>query len=602
MNQRPCDRLVVGIGERDLDGFEAGVKRARDMGATHVVISALRDRTDYRGENEGSPWTEWNMGFSSIFKHATPPALKDLYPAAWQKRQMAFMKAKHDIVARLGLRCAYHGLEPHWISERIYAKHPEWRGSRCDNSLRTVGMFFAPNTDHPEVREAYRDAVKMILKACPALNIFRFHTNDCGAGYPWASKLYVNPNGPTGSEGGDMGLRVAGFLKTIRDGAREAGVDAWVYTHPFMMTPDELHLLRRSLEPGIGVTSHRGDVGADPAFTLGDIGGYGNGLVEGLGTPWSIIAGVARMKTSKIRSYTASSGAKFELAFTTAMKEPPAENEQQRMQVAARIAEAMYGKETVPQVIDAWYSLKEAHTKEAAIGIPYYGVLALRWLVRPLVAHQSLLKPAERSYWEPYIYQSRESQPETYLDYLNMTGRDCVSNWAHSATICAAAYGIVGTYRAAAGHFEAAGKIAKRAGAKKELKIEALRCRAQACVLFTVHNFLEMGTLIMARDKDPKTESVDPEIVPQSNDGSMGSSGLFMMYRTLRWELDNVNELIRLMEQSPVPLIHHARDKAWEGALLYGPDILANLKKKARIMVKYWRSAEQGYYRSTKGG
>ena len=280
----------------------------------------------------------------------------------------------------------------------------------------------------------------------------------------------------------------------------------------------------------------------------------------------------------------------------------PAENEQQRMRVATKIAEAMYGKETVPQVIDAWYSLKEAHAKESAIGISYHKVVMLRWLVRPLVAHQDLLKPSERSYWEPYIYQSRESQPETYLDYLNVTGRDCVSNWAHSATISTGAYGIVNIYRAAADHFKAAAELAGKAAARKELKIEALRCRAQACVLFTVHNFLQVGTLIMARDKGPKTVSIDPEIVPQSNDGGMGSNGLFMMYRALRWELDNVNELIRLMEQSPVPLIHHARDKAWEGSLIYGPDILANLKKKARIMVKHWRNAEQWYYRPTKGG
>jgi len=189
--------------------------------------------------------------------------------------------------------------------------HPEWRGSRCDNGLRTVGMFFAPNTDHPEVREAYRTAVKTIVKACPKLDLFWFHTNDCGAGYPWADKLYVNPNGPTGSLGSDMGLRITGFLKTIRDGAKDAGSDAWVYTNPYMMTPNELHLLGRSLEKGIGVTNHGGDVETDPGFILGSVGGWSDTLVDGLGAPWGIIAGISRMKTGKVKTHMMDINKKF---------------------------------------------------------------------------------------------------------------------------------------------------------------------------------------------------------------------------------------------------------------------------------------------------
>ena len=48
-------------------------------------------------------------------------------------------------------------------------------------------------------------------------------------------------------------------------------------------------------------------------------------------------------------------------------------------------------------------------------------------LVRPLVAYQHMLTREERAYWEPYLYQSPGSQPETYLDYLNTTGRNCVT-------------------------------------------------------------------------------------------------------------------------------------------------------------------------------
>ena len=95
--------------------------------------------------------------------------------------------------------------------------------------------------------------------------------------------------------------------------------------------------------------------------------------------------------------------------------------------------------------------------------------------------------------------------------------------------------------------------------------------------------------------------SVSPE-KPDLPLGGMGSHGLFYLHRALRWELDNVNELISLVESSPVPLIRHTPDKSREGALIMGPDLLEGLKRKAAIMIKYWRTAEKGYYMPTKGG
>ena len=74
------------------------------------------------------------------------------------------------------------------------------------------------------------------------------------------------------------------------------------------------------------------------------------------------------------------------------------------------------------------------------------------------------------------------------------------------------------------------------------------------------------------------------------------------MHRTMRWELDNVNDLIRLIEQSPVPLIHTAPRDDMQCSFLIGADLLDQLKKKVRIMLKHWREAEIGWYRPTLGG
>ncbi|MDA0577807.1 MAG: hypothetical protein O3B24_06885 [Verrucomicrobia bacterium] len=43
-------------------------------------------------------------------------------------------------------------------------------------------------------------------------------------------------------------------------------------------------------------------------------------------------------------------------------------------------------------------------------------------------------------------------------------------------------------------------------------------------------------------------------------------------------------------------------DHANAGGLSLGPDLLTNLRKTVEMMLKYWRSARDGYYQSSKGG
>ncbi|MFC1452031.1 hypothetical protein ACFLSJ_01650, partial [Verrucomicrobiota bacterium] len=237
---RDYEQLVFRPVTDDLAEFKDLAAAAKDAGFTHIYISALLGLTDFQGDDAESPWCAWSARLPSVFKHATPPGLEDAFPADFVRKQMDFMKAKHELVAELGLRAAYYGNEPHWLSERVYARHPRWRGARCDNSLRTVGMFFSPNVDHAGVREAYRAAVKEIVSQCPLLDVFSLVAGDSGSGYIWSEWLYVNPNGPSGYEGRDMGKRVVGFLECIRDAAAEAGAsDPRVFTMDHYFSREE---------------------------------------------------------------------------------------------------------------------------------------------------------------------------------------------------------------------------------------------------------------------------------------------------------------------------------------------------------------------------
>jgi len=151
--------------------------------------------------------------------------------------------------------------------------------------------------------------------------------------------------------------------------------------------------------------------------------------------------------------------------------------------------------------------------------------------------------------------------------------------------------------RAAALFVEAQDKAADEA-VRKALRIEELRVRARRCMMLTVRHVAQVAALIHERGRIERTGATDPEAPADPK----GSPGLFYLYRALRWELDNTNELIQILTASPVPIIPAAADKSQEGAFLYGPDVLQNLEKKVEIMLRHWREAEDGYYRPTLGG
>jgi hypothetical protein len=89
---------------------------------------------------------------------------------------------------------------------------------------------------------------------------------------------------------------------------------------------------------------------------------------------------------------------------------------------------------------------------------------------------------------------------------------------------------------------------------------------------------------------------------PDLPKGSMGDSALFFMHRAMRWELDNTNELIELVKKSPVPLFFTAPNPTFNCSLFLEKEFLENLQKKVDIMLKYWRTAEIGFFRPTLGG
>lgn len=582
-------------GEKRLKKFEEMVSLAKDAGITHINISGLAERTDYRDEDKYSPWCEWSIPLPAFFKHVLPPGLEDAYPADFVGRQMNFMKKKHDIVVKYGLKSAYFANEPHWLSERIYEKHPEWRGARCDNSLRTIGMFFAPCVDHPEVLDLYRQAAKEIVTQCPSVDTFLSTPNDSGSGYCWSRILYVNPNGASDCRFRDMGDRVMGFFRAIKQGATDAGCkDPDIRLVSFYFPNDEMRNIEAKVRPD------------EKLGTMG-LGCWGGGReVVGYSNPVGMVSGFFNMRNAdkeKRDLYFSDDDPRCLIALKLFNETSGTGTEKERLDFLYALARELYGDEVAEDVVAAWQTISKAEMifYGSGLGLREYivcGTVGMRWLVRPLVAHPERLMEEEKSYWLPYIYQSEGSQPDTFMDYSNTCGSDRIKTWDMATAISICIDSVSDTLAEAAGLFKKAQEKAKNKDIKEKLYIESLRTRARRCCTLTIRHYAQVSGLINERKKIERELSVDPE----SPAPETGSEGLFFMYRAMRWELDNTNEIIKIIKESPVPIIRTTSDKAQEGAFIFGPNVLENLEKKVKIMLRHWRETEDGYYRPTLGG
>lgn len=600
--------LVFAPRTHDLKEFESLGRMAKSAGFTHLVISDLAERTDFMGEEVDSPWCEWSAILPAIFKHVTPPGLEEAYPARNVKAQFDFLKAKYAICKKLGMRAAYYGTEPHWLNERVYAKHPEWRGSRADNSLRAIGMYYAPNTDHPEVRAAYREGVRLLCKACPGLDIFTFNTNDSGGFYPWDKRLFSGINGPTGTQGKDMGLRVVEFLSELRAGALEAGVDAHIFTNVYgWFNDDETHLVLRSLKPGVGVNG-RCPGQYEVECSMGYCGGSGwipspmidkdNAVLDGLNGALNVVGNKAK------RFLGGGNSPDYFKAFSFGLKQKRPSHQRDWIELFHKLAVEMYGEKSADDVVDAWQTRDRARMQAGTVGVPD-GAARLRWLTRPLVARQELLSEEELNYWAPFAYYSKKAQPDKYLDYLNCSGYQWVHNWEQATTIACGIDSVEGTLKTAASQFAAAAVNAPNAKIRQALEMESYRVLAERSMALTARHVLQVATLGYLRDAanltQPRSASTAP-ITPTMPKGDLGDEGLWFMQRALRWELDNVNDLIALMKKAPEPLFFTAPNASFTGPLILEESLLKSLQKKATIMVRHWRDVEIGYYKPTYGG
>ncbi len=250
--------VVFGRHSESLADFESFARRARQSGATHVVITAEDlPWAMWQMDTPGDPYPAWAVSNVGLLKVSIPEALQPFLPKDYSDTVMGLLRSRCEVLRKLGLKAAFTTFEPQILPERVYDAHPLWRGPQVDHPLRSRVPRFAPSIDNPEVLALYRESIRKLLTVCPEIEILSLHTNDSGSGMSWSGGLYQGPNGSSLTRDRKMHQRYRDFFEALQSGASDARpgpleIDAkWVRES----APE---LVAGKLGPGMAVANFEG--------------------------------------------------------------------------------------------------------------------------------------------------------------------------------------------------------------------------------------------------------------------------------------------------------------------------------------------------------
>jgi hypothetical protein len=574
--------------------FEKLARTAAELGATHVFVSDLPKSIWQWRKDLSDPYPNWGMMHASIFKVICPPELAAFLPAEYNRRNLQILTERCRILKSFNLKAAFSGCEPAWFTEEVYAAHPYWRGPRCDHTRRSTRAYYAPCIDNPEVLSLYRRSVAELCRQAP-IEYFQFLTNDSGGGICWSNGLYPGPNGPESCKTRTFAERTTGFLGTIQEGAADAGFNAEVSIAGSI--PDfEADSAVPLLKPG-QVIQGRAAAGRVPAGSVGFFYDFYESDVYpvlGIPQPFRVARQLEAADPRGTIVYSLPSVDSTELpALIRKSRTAMWKGLSGRVAALRELAAGMAGEAHADDLLQAWDSIDRcleelSHMNEGG-PILLLGCVNQRWLVRPLVPFPLELKPEEKDYFRRFQFQAK-SETEA-ADLMNLQ-----DNWMIK--------GFSGRYlaetmftRAIKHTGDARVRIAAIAGAapspavEKMMRILESRLAMLACVIRNALNTCRFQEILDRTDYSKKPEESPVWHLPADPRG-------FDIRAVMRAEIDNSQEMIRLLESAPGPLIETAGTAGDEDIFLLNPDLAGQLRRKIKIMLAHERDYDRLFSRS----
>ncbi|HEY3396232.1 MAG TPA: hypothetical protein VGM19_01110 [Armatimonadota bacterium] len=580
------------------DNFRAQAELAAAAGATHINITRIPpsrwQMVDPRDPHpEWTSWPIWSMALSGMFKLAVPEALAEWLPRAEAERNLDLLAERCDILRSLGLRAAYAGNDPMWLPEGVFRAHPEWRGAQGELLCIARLSYFSPCVDHPEVLEMYRWAMEQLCRRVPELDYWASFTNDSAGGLCWSGS-YPGDNGPAWCHERSHTERVVGFLSALQQGARDAGCEVEADLRVCSVPPAfDYHQLR----PG-QLYNGRNQEGRPVGSGVGSNSYWGNHMYPVLGLPrmFSFAEELEGALAADTVTVSIGFGPLVEDALIPLYRElvaAPTRGPAARTAALRRVAATLVAEEHAEQLVEVWTLIERS--VECARHVRGYGYASIalvgagmmRWLTMPLVPDPSRLTPEEKAFYQRHRVVTNEIEADSYHAILGRPGVIGSSAvWmAQNSFNEAIAYA-----RRAASGMRGLVASAGDEGAAALLRAWGDRAQTLACVYTTCRNFIQYEEALAQRSPE------EVEVIWRDQTGTYGLSRAGVELRAIaRSELDNAYELAALLEQATAPILPLAATPEGEDSFVFSPDLTAQLRRKAELMLDHWAEYNEDY-------
>lgn len=392
-------KIVFNCPTASIEEFKTFAEQAKKLGATHVNISQIVPSRWQWELDRNDPYPNWGMPIATSFKIIVPPELQPYLPLDYGKKNFEAIKQRCAILKKLGLKAAFVGKEPAYLPEAVFLEHPDWRGPRCEHPRRARNAYYAPCIDQPKVLELYRNAVAELCRHAP-IEVFHFLTNDFGGGICWSVSLYPGHNGPAWCEHRSCADRVVGFLSTIQEGAREAGLEAEVsfrYGSGYISRA-EVESVIPYLKPGQSINGKNKD-GITPSYAIGIVD-YWSGVKPVIGIPQ--ILKVAEQLEHIPHQHDINLNFSFlsvedfleQFDLIEQFNQNPFLTAVEKMQAVRQFAAKQFGEEHADLLMKVWEKIYKAVHEIVSLGpdtIMLVGTINQRWITRPLIPFPMVL-------------------------------------------------------------------------------------------------------------------------------------------------------------------------------------------------------------------
>jgi len=586
----------------ELDRFARLADDCVRAGVTHLTFTEI-EPSFWEIEDPMDPYPHWAIVHTSLFKVFPPDILSGWVPADYAARARESIAARAAILKKVGLKGASFLYDPMRWPERIFRAHPELRGPRTDAPTQCAHPAFAPCVDRPEVLAMYRAAFRQLYELSDGvLDIVAIRTNDSGTGFCWSS-LYNGRNGPLACRGVPAQTRVNTFLDECLGGVREAGGQARIFVQGSCLGVEDAERSASSLPASCGIYSHnKGDKGGERIlsgfptdFSLYPI----RHIPSPLETLERLVHAHAR-QWPEIILFTCPTmygndwdGDISILKVIEHYNRKPRARLLERMELAVDVAAELHGQENAADMVEAWWLVRQAAEilQKSTIGMAdliFYGCMAQRWLTRPLAVFPERLSAEEKAHYQPFLFQANARRDS--LDVLDQSAIRQFDGARHLAYFNRHFNDACQKYRLAA---QRVGEVFRRGGERREeLRLRLASMEALECFLLNIHNTVNFQILLEgARTKAARAAEA-------AGGGGAPAERVSLpeekraLGEIVRSEIDNSLRLANLLEKEP-GLLELAGGRAEETPFMFGPDIVADLRHKAEIMLDRFEEVDE---------